>query len=145
MTPGVDHPASKALRDALTRRLVDARAAAKRMEGFAFEPGQDAPGLLDEEESQTDSMRDLVLKALNRTSDPLNFSMLRHLNGGDASIAALAKLTGLTRIATSERVSDLVQVGLVGRSHQGDAVGLSPAGTALVELIESASRDEDGR
>lgn len=90
-------------------------------------------------------MRDLVLKALSRSADPLNYLMLLHLNGGDASIAALATLTGLTRIATSERVSDLVQVGLVGRSHRGDAVGLSPAGTALVELIESASHDEEGR
>lgn len=142
MTPGIEQSAIEALSEALAKRLADARAAAHRLEGFAFEPGQSDPGLTDADDSTADAMRDLALKALSRISDPLNYLMMRHLDGGDASVAALATLTGLTRISTIERVNDLLQVGLVGRSHRGDEVGLSPAGKALVALVEAVAEGE---
>jgi hypothetical protein len=37
-----------------------------------------------------------------------------------------------------ERINGLAAVGLAGRSHEVDTAGLTPAGRALVDLVEGA-------
>jgi DNA-binding IclR family transcriptional regulator len=58
--------------------------------------------------------------------------------GGDAPLADLCVETGLPRLAVWERLNGLVAAGLVGRRHEDDSAGLTPAGAALVELVEGA-------
>lgn len=124
--------------DGLRRRLADIVAAGERLDAFAFEPGAAIrPGMPG---SDDDAVRDLMLRALRCASDAANYAMLRRLRGSDASLADLGELTALPRPAVSERVNDLLQVGLVARSHRGDEVGLTPAGAALVAIIESVAK-----
>jgi DNA-binding IclR family transcriptional regulator len=58
--------------------------------------------------------------------------------GGDTALAELCVETGLPRLAVWERLNGLVAAGLAGRRHEDDSAGLSPAGAALVELVEGA-------
>jgi len=122
---------------ALAARLADIAAAVDRYDAYAFserpaahtghEPGE--PGL---------AARDLALAALRAAGDPLAYAMLRRMAGGDAPLADLGATTGLPRLAVWERVNGLVAAGLVGRRHEDDSAGLTPAGLVLVELVEGA-------
>jgi DNA-binding IclR family transcriptional regulator len=62
--------------------------------------------------------------------------MLRRMAGDDTSLVELGAAAGLPRLAVWERVNGLVAVGLVGRRHEDDSAGLTPAGRVLVELVE---------
>jgi DNA-binding MarR family transcriptional regulator len=123
------------LAQGLTRRLAELKAASERLESFAFDPGDEAPDLLDEEGDSEAALRDLVLRALARAADPLNFVLIERLAAGDATVGDLAHHAGIPRAATSERINDLLQVGLVGRTHRGDGVGLTPPGRAIFDLV----------
>jgi hypothetical protein len=125
-----------AFRDALTRRLADLRAAAHRLEGFAFTPDDAGPPVPEPPGTDDATLRDLMLRALARGSDPLNYRLLHRLADGDASIEDLAEQLALPRLAVWERVNDLQQTGLVGRDERGRA-GLTAAGGALVNLVEA--------
>lgn len=125
------------LAGSLSHRLAELKAVSERLERFAFEPGEDAPEFLDEEAGSDAALRDLLLRALGRAVDPLNFALIEQLAGSDASVGALARHSGLPRGAVSERINDLLQVGLVGRTHRGDEVALTPSGRAIADLVAS--------
>jgi DNA-binding IclR family transcriptional regulator len=57
---------------------------------------------------------------------------------GDTALGELCVETGLPRLAVWERLNGLVAAGLAGRRHEDDTAGLTPAGTALVDLVEGA-------
>jgi hypothetical protein len=125
---------------ALAGRLADIAAAAARYDGFAYsepptvtESAPDDPG--DDAELRA---RDLVLAMLRAAADPVDYVLLRRLAAGDAPLAELRVVTGLPRLAVWERLNGLVAVGLVGRRHENDSAGLTPAGQTLVELVEAA-------
>ena len=81
---------------------------------------------------------DMTLRALRAAADPANFALLAFLSAHtSAPIAELEKATGLGRLALTERVNDLVQVGLAGRNIDTDQVQSTAAGAALVGLINS--------
>lgn len=123
---------------ALAARLADIAAAAARYDAFAFterpapDPAADAAG------DPALVVRDLALAALRAAGDPLSYSLLRRMAGGDAALADLCVTTGLPRLAVWERLNGLVAAGLAGRRHEDDSAGLTPAGAALVELVEGA-------
>lgn len=127
----------------LGARLADLHAALERYDGFAFRPDSaagepavdDAPGT----DAQADA-RALVLRALRVVSDPASWALLARLRSGDTTTAALGRLVGEPRLATWERVNDLVQTGLAARSLDGDRVGLTAAGEGLVDLVEELAR-----
>lgn len=130
---------------ALAPRLAEIAAALDRYAAFAFSPGGGgAPSALEPGEGG-EAGRELVLRALRAASDPLNDRILRRLAEGDATLPGLTELVALPRLAVWERVNDLVQVGLVGRSLEGDRAGLTEAGAALVELVgQAAAAAADG-
>jgi predicted transcriptional regulator len=136
-TDGVTTP-SDAIGRGLRRRLAELAAADERLRSFVFETGTPAPSPADD---PVEALRDLALRALARAADPVNHALLRRLAGGDATVGELADLVGRPRVAVLERVNDLLQVGLVGRSLQTDAVGVTEAGQALVDLVEAVVRD----
>ncbi|MDQ1504917.1 MAG: hypothetical protein QOD57_2644 [Actinomycetota bacterium] len=123
---------------ALAARLAAIAAAAARYDAFAFterpapDPAADAAG------DPALVVRDLALAALRAAGDPLSYALLRRMAGGDAPLADLCVETGLPRLAVWERLNGLVAAGLVGRRHEDDSAGLTPAGAALVELVEGA-------
>jgi hypothetical protein len=83
---------------------------------------------------------DMTLRALRAAADPANFAILSFLSAHtSAPMAELEKATGLGRLALTERVNDLLQVGLAGRNIDTDHVQGTQAGAALAGLIESIS------
>lgn len=72
--------------------------------------------------------RELVLRAFRVGADAVNFEILTRLHDEEAvAVSDLARATGLPHFTLSERVNDLVQVGLAVRVLEQDAV----RGTAL--------------
>ena len=120
----------------LADRLAHIAAAADRYDAFAYseQPVSTEAG----ESDPAAAARDLALAALRAAGDPLAYAMLRRLAEGDSALADLGAVTGLPRLAVWERVNALVAVGLAGRRHEDDTAGLTPAGRALVELVEGA-------
>lgn len=125
---------------ALAARIAEIEAAVDRYGAFAFEPGTgpSTPALAPGERAQ--AARELMLRALRAAGDPLGYSMLLRLAEGDATVDELASLVALPRLSAWERVNDLVQAGLAGRSLESDGAGLSALGRVIVDLVEGASR-----
>jgi hypothetical protein len=83
-----------------------------------------------------EAAREMMLRALRVAADPINFAILNHLAAhSSAPMADLETAIELGRLALSERVSDLVQVGLAGRNIDIDHVQATPAGAALAAWI----------
>ncbi|HET9772424.1 MAG TPA: hypothetical protein VFS16_16135 [Acidimicrobiia bacterium] len=123
----------------LASRLADIAAAAARYDGFAFHERPTPPGAGEgPAEDPAEATRDLALAALRAVGDPVSYSMLRRMSGGDAPLSDLCAVAGLPRLAVWERLNGLVAAGLVGRRHEDDTAGLTPAGLVLVELVEEA-------
>ena len=85
--------------------------------------------------SGLDAAEEFVLRALRALSDPINHRLLTRLGTGDTTLSDLGDHVGMARIAVWERVSDLVQCGLVGHSIDHDAIGLSAAGQELLAWV----------
>jgi hypothetical protein len=60
-------------------------------------------------------------------------------------LPALMQGTGLDRVAASERVNDLVQVGLAVRDLMGDQIRGTPLAGGLVSLVEGLSAQTGDR
>ena len=87
-----------------------------------------------------EAAREMTLRALRVAADPINFAILKHLAvHSSVPLADLEMATGHGRLALSERVSDLVQVGLAGRNIDTDHVQATPASAALVAWMNSIS------
>lgn len=83
----------------------------------------------------------MTLRALRTAADPTNFAILAFLaRRAGASIGEIEKASGLGRIALSERINDLVQLGLAGRNIDVDQVHGTAAAAALVDLIDHISQ-----
>ena len=125
---------------ALAARIADLETAMARADNFAYRPEsgpERAPSLRDGDLQAT--ARDLALGALRAAADPVGYTILLRLAGGDTTLDDLARECGLSRLGTWERVNGLVQAGLAGRAYERDAAGLTPAGAAVVELVEGAT------
>lgn len=106
-----------------------------------LETAREFVGWLDRQRRGTglaDAGREILLRALKAASDPLNYEILRRLDPLEAiELPALMRLSGLGRVAASERVHDLVQAGLASRELIGDQIRGTALATGLVTLIES--------
>jgi len=124
----------------LAGRLADIATAAARYDTFAFgeSPAAAGPAPGDARADCELRARDLTLAALRAADDALAYAMLRRMAGGEATLADLGAETGLPRLAVWERLNGLVAAGLVGRRHEDDSAGLTPAGQVLVEFVEGA-------
>jgi DNA-binding HxlR family transcriptional regulator len=78
----------------------------------------------------------MTLRALQTGSDHINFMILTALAATDSqAIGSLIETTGIGRFVLSERLNDLVQVGLATRLIDTDHVQITAAGASLVQLI----------
>ena len=81
---------------------------------------------------------DITLRALRTAADPTNLSILEFLSTREsAPMAELEQATKMGRLALTERVNDLAQVGLAGRNIDTDHVQSTSGGVALVGLVGS--------
>ena len=81
---------------------------------------------------------ELSLRALRTVADPANFALLQALAGDDSHpLNRLIDATGLGRLALSERLNDLVQVGLATRLIDTDHAQITGAGASLIRLIDA--------
>ena len=88
-----------------------------------------------------DAARELLLRALRVAGDALNYRILGALDPDEGlGVAALMPKTGLDRVALSERVNDLVQVGLAAWDPVGEEVRATPLATGLRALVEMVAR-----
>jgi len=79
-----------------------------------------------------------TLRALRTAADPTNLSILEFLSTREsAPMAELEQATKMGRLALTERVNDLAQVGLAGRNIDTDHVQSTSGGVALVGLVGS--------
>jgi hypothetical protein len=87
-----------------------------------------------------DAAREMLLRALRVGADPVNYRILRTLDPSTpVDLPALMQGTGLDRVAASERLNDLVQVGLASRELLGDQIRGTPLTSGLVGLVEGLS------
>ena len=84
----------------------------------------------------------MTLRVLQRASDPTNFTVLSFLLEKESSLVAnVQEFCKIDRMTLSERLNDLVQVGLVIREIDTDHVQISDAGKALVMLFNDIQRE----
>ncbi len=122
------------LSSALALRLRDIARMLDRLD--RLESGTGEWLTLQDDAAMKEAAREMTLRALRIAADPINFAILEYLaTHSSAPLADLETATGLGRLALSERVSDLVQVGLAGRNIDTDHVQATPAGAAVVEWI----------
>lgn len=92
--------------------------------------GQAATGALDE------SALEVLLRALRTAGDPVNFRLLEMLGPLESvGIPEMMAATGLGRVAVSERVNDMVQVGLATREMIDGQIRATPLATGLCTLV----------
>ncbi|MCI0443740.1 hypothetical protein L0152_11035 [bacterium] len=93
--------------------------------------------LPDHPEEVSDIARDLVLRAFRVAVDITNYKILQSiLKEPWVASSELMKESGLNTLSLSERVNDLIQVGLVVKDVQTGQVQGTQAAQRLVELIE---------
>ncbi len=81
---------------------------------------------------------ELTLRALRTVANPNNFALLRALSASDSrSIGQLMEITGFGRLALSEQLNDLMQVGLATRLIDTDHAQVTAAGVSMVCLVET--------
>ena len=83
-----------------------------------------------------DSAKAMTLRAMGTVSDPINFSLLSLLASTESfSMRDLIQESGIGRLMLSERINDLVQVGLAARLIDTDHVQITAAGANLIFLL----------
>lgn len=84
---------------------------------------------------------EMTLRTFRTGSDTVNFTILKALTADQSvTIPDLLKETGLQRLVLTERLNDLVQVGLATRLIDTDYAQVTDAGLNFVQLIESISK-----
>lgn len=135
--------------DGLWRRFRDIAMALRRLQDFNF--SADSPDarfterwleeLVKDDAVLGEVGRDLVLRAFRAGADDVNFKILTHLHEEDpTALSRLVQVTGLPPFTVSERINDLVQVGLVVRMFEQDAVRATSLTNGFLRMVEGIER-----
>lgn len=121
------------------RRLQDFNFAAEGPEGRFTERWLEA--LAKDDAAQASVSRELVLRAFRAGAEAVNFQILSELRDEEpVALARLAEVTGLPPFTVSERVNDLVQVGLAARVLEQDAVRATPLTRGFLGVMGEIER-----
>jgi len=120
----------------LTSRLSALVAALDRLDRLESGSGTWLAGFVDSE--LPGAATELSLRALRTVADPGNFALLQAL-ASDASqpLSHVIDTTGMGRLVLSERLNDLVQVGLASRLIDTDHAQITGAGASFIRLIDA--------
>lgn len=89
---------------------------------------------------------ELTLRTLRTVGDPTNCAILKTMTTTQThTIDALIKTTGLGRLALSERLNDLVQIGLATRLIDTNQAQITAAGIDAVALVETLAASAAGQ
>lgn len=126
---------------ALWGRVRDILLVADRLGTFAFGEADVAPAP-DEVDDSEAFAKDFIIRAVNTATDGLNWSILSALVGTEGvPLLDLSARLRVPRMVVSERVSDLVQVGLAARMLDADTAHITGAGETLAEWISAQGAD----
>lgn len=125
-----------AIAQTLARRLRDIARVLDRLD--RLEAGSGSWLSRQDESDLQNAASEMVLRAVRRAADTHNFALLMILKERPTCpVAELQELSGLDRMTLSERLNDLVQIGLILREIDTDHVQATDAGRALVEWIST--------
>lgn len=97
-------------------------------------------------EQLDDIAREMLLRVLRCAGDPVNYRILERLDVLNAiSTADLMPETGLDRVALSERLNDLAQVGLISRDLVDDQVLGTSLAVGVRALVERTAVQAGGK
>lgn len=83
---------------------------------------------------------DMSLRALQASTKPKNYAILKKLSMQPSfSMKELTDTLKQDRLGMSERLNDLIQVGLVTREIDTDQAQITPSGTDMVRMISDLS------
>jgi hypothetical protein len=88
-------------------------------------------------EDEREIATEMTLQAFRAASDALAFRILERVGRDGAAIADLERAAGLRRLATLERITQLVQAGLVRRAAGTELVEPTRLGLGVVGLIDA--------
>lgn len=124
----------KNIADGLSGRLRSLVMAQDRLDRLESGSGQWRSGFVSDELDE--SAEFLTLRVMHTASDPLNLTILQSLATADSlPIPSLMAKAGVGRLVLSERLNDLVQVGLVIRLIDTDHAQITAAGAGIVDLV----------
>jgi DNA-binding HxlR family transcriptional regulator len=135
--------------EVLWGRLRDTVMALRRLESFNFSLDGNETRLTESwlgELVKDDDLlaqvgSELVLRAFRSGADAINVKIIASLPPEDAvALSELARITGLPRLTLSERVNDLVQVGLAVRVLERDAVAATPLTRGFLGMVRRVER-----
>ncbi len=118
----------------LTGRLRSLVIALDRLDRLESGSGEWLSGFAEAELAEAATA--LTLRALQTSADPANFVILTALADDSQAIDHLIETTGIGRLVLSERLNDLVQVGLATRLIDTDHAQITAAGASMVKLID---------
>ena len=99
-----------------------------------------------EEAELAESAMALALRVLHTSADPANYAILVALAAdGSLAIDQLMEATGIGRLVLSERLNDLVQVGLATRLIDTDHAQITVAGDGMVRMINQIVTEITGQ
>ena len=121
------------------RRLQNFNFAADGVEGRFTDRWLE--GLVKDDAALASVGRELVLRAFRAGADTINFEILTHLRDEEAvALSHLAQVTGLPPFTVSERVNDLVQVGLAAQVLEQGAVRATPLTRGFLGMVGEIDR-----
>jgi DNA-binding HxlR family transcriptional regulator len=97
-------------------------------------------------EQLVDIAREMLLRVLRCAGDPINYRILERLDLLNAvTTADLTKDTDLDRVALSERLNDLAQVGLISRDTVDDQVCGTSLAVGVRAVVERMAVEAGGK
>ena len=135
--------------DGLWSRFRDIALALRRWQDFNFSAeGSEGKfterwleGLAKDAGALSGVSRELVLRAFRVGADAANFEILTRLRDEEAVVLSdLAQATGLPHFTVSERVNDLVQVGLAVRVLEQDAARATALTRGFLGMVGGIER-----
>lgn len=127
-----------AISEAIFARVRAIHLAAQRLDRLPEnEPGTSRLGSQDVPKLVEEFLFRLAMVGL----EPHNLRMLKEIvQHNSLPLARLVESSGLPALAVTERIADMVQVGLVERSLVGNYVQASRVARLLVDLVDAVSR-----
>ena len=128
----------------LTGRLRSVVIALDRLDRLESGSGEWLSGF--EEAELAESATALTLRALQTSGDTANYAILVALAAdGSLAIDQLMEATGIGRLVLSERLNDLVQVGLATRLIDTDHAQITVTGDGMVRMINQIVTEITGQ